>query len=235
MSCNKPEEDKDSDDESLEGVAVGSTGLYPCATGRESSDLQDSTRSGIVLNVEHLSEIANPSLVGRVDEQCLQIREDGEIRSDSVSEEEHEDSEGESLGCTEPCPSSTPTTGRDNSDLQDTTRSGIVLNVEEANPSVVERGYVQSECLQIREDEEICTDSVSEEEQSVPILSQISQNFTWDHFCYAFFFGLLPTAWDVLTDIQFKVSQEYLGLVNSLVGGSQVGPIHLPKAWFEKQ
>ena len=71
--------------------------------------------------------------------------------------------------------------------------------------------HVQSECLQIREDEEICTDSVSEEEQSVPILSQISQNFTWDHFCYAFFFGLLPTAWDIWTDIQFGVSQEGQG------------------------
>ena len=136
MSRNKPEEDKDSDDESLEGVAVGSTGLYPCATGRESSDLQDSTRSGIVLNVEHLSEIANPSLVGRVDEQCLQIREDGEIRTDSVSEEE---------------------------------------------------------------------------QMSVPILSQISQNFNWENFCYAFFFGLLPTAWDIWTDIQFGVSQEGQG------------------------
>ena len=138
MSRNKPEEDKDSDDESLEGVAVGSTGLYPCATpstGRESAGLQDSTRSGIVLTVEHLSEIANPSVVGRVDAQCLQ-REDGEIRSDAVSEEE---------------------------------------------------------------------------QMSVPILSQISQNFNWENFCYAFFFGLLPTAWDIWTDIQFGVSQEGQG------------------------
>ena len=139
MSRNKAEEDEDSD-ESLEGIGVGCTGLYPCATpstGRESSDLQDSTRSGIVLNAEYLNEIANPSVVGR--------------------------------------------------------------------------GDVQSECLQIREDGEIGTDSVPEEEQSVPILSQISQNFTWENFCYAFFFGLLPTAWDISTDILFGVSQEDQG------------------------
>ena len=140
MSRNKPEEDKDSDGESLEGVAPGvGVGLYPCATpstGRESADLQDTTRSGIVLNVEHLSELANLSVVGRVDAQCLQIREDVEIRSDSVSEEE---------------------------------------------------------------------------QMVVPILSQISQNFNWENFCYAFFFGLLPTAWDIWTDIQFGVSQEGQG------------------------
>ena len=57
-------------------------------------------------------------------------------------------------------------TGKDSSDLQDTIRSGTVLNVqhssEEANPSVVERGDVQSECLQIREDGDLGADSVSE-------------------------------------------------------------------------
>ena len=42
-------------------------------------------------------------------------------------------------------------------------------------------------------------------------MSQISENFTWDNFYYAFFFGLLPTAWDILTDFLFGVSQENEG------------------------
>ena len=90
--------------------------------------------------------------------------------------------------------------------LQDNSRrrphSGIVLNVEHsnevANPSTVE------ECLQIRE-----LGEVTPLEQATPtILSQIHENFTWDNFYYAFFFGLLPTAWDISTDIQFGMSQE---------------------------
>ena len=149
MSCNKPEEDQDSEGESLEGSRVGctaSTGMYPNApasTERDSSDLQDPTRSGIVLNVEHLSEEANLLVVERADLQCecLQIREDGEIGTYPVSDSESDsESEGEQIG--------------------------------------------------------------------VPILSQIRQNFKWENFYYAFFFGLLPTAWDISTDIQFGLSQE---------------------------
>ena len=37
------------------------------------------------------------------------------------------------------------------------------------------------------------------------------QNFKWENFFYAFFFGLLPTAWDVSTDILFGLSQESQG------------------------
>ena len=94
--------------------------------------------------------------------------------------------------------------------------SGIVLNVEHleeaANPSMIERADVQqSECLQIREGAEEVTENQVNQEQSIPILGQISQNFTWENFYYAFFFGLLPTAWDISTDLQFGVSQEDQG------------------------
>ena len=84
MSCNKPVEDNESGDvgESSEGVEC--TRLNPCAApivGRETSDLQDTTRSEIVLNVGNISEEANPSL-----SKCLQI---GEVMdTDSVSEED---------------------------------------------------------------------------------------------------------------------------------------------------
>ena len=65
----------------------------------------------------------------------------------------------------------------------------------------------EPECLQIREDGDLAADSVSEEDERIPILRQISENFTWDNFCYAFFLGLLPTAWDILTDFQFGVRE----------------------------
>ena len=77
---------------------------------------------------------------------------------------------------------------------------------------MIERADVQqSECLQIREDEVEVTEHQVNQEQSIPILGQISQNFTWENFYYAFFFGLLPTAWDISTDLQFGVSQEGQG------------------------
>ena len=46
------------------------------------------------------------------------------------------------------------------------------------------------------------TDSVSEEDQRMPILRQIRENFKWNNFWYAFFFGLLPTVWDIYSDYQ---------------------------------
>ena len=137
------------------------------------------------------------------------------VRSSSKPEE-HQEPEGSYVGCTASTgmyPSAPASAERDGSDLRDPARIGIVLSVEdlgeESNPPVVERADALS---QIREDEENKTHSVSEETQiSVPILSQIDQNFKWENFYYAFFFGLLPTAWDISTDIQFGLSQESQG------------------------
>ena len=106
---------------------------------------------------------------------------------------------GEPIGC--------------DSDLQDNTRSEHLS--EEANPSLVERNDVQSQCLQIGEDVEMGARQEPEPEpgpeQGVPIFSQIKQNFKWDNFYYAFFFGLLPTVWDIWSDIEFGLSQEEEG------------------------
>ena len=54
-------------------------------------------------------------------------------------------------------------------------------------------------------------DTAPEEGQSKPILNQIRENFKWDNFNYALFFGLLPTAWDILSDYKFGTSQEAEG------------------------
>ena len=98
-------------------------------------------------------------------------------------------------------------------DLQDACsrnelQCGILLNVEHlsdaVNPSCIGRADAQSECAQASQDLELPKQS----EQSAPIFSQISQNFSWENFYYAFFLGLLPTAWDIWTDVQFGLSQE---------------------------
>ena len=146
----------------------------------------------------------------------------------SCKKGEHQDLEGgDSLdGCvgyTGLYPAAPSSSSRGGDDLQDAASSrsrphssGLVLNVEHleevANPSMIERADLQqSECLQITEGEVEVTEHQVNQEQSIPILGQISQNFTWENFYYAFFFGLLPTAWDISTDLQFGVSQEGQG------------------------
>ena len=121
---------------------------------------------------------------------------------------EHHHSEGESLDRVEFDP-----TG-----MQDATRSRlhgrIVLSVEQlnevVNPAATEGVAQQSECHQTNEVKEVT--QPEEAEQSVPIISQIIQSFScWEKFYYAFLFGLLPTAWDIWTDVQFGLSQELNG------------------------
>ena len=100
----------------------------------------------------------------------------------STSAAEHHHSEGESLDRVE----------FDPTDMRDATRSrlhgGIVLGVEHfnevVNPAATEGVAQQSECHQTNEVKEVT--HPEEAEQSVPIISQIIQSFSWENFYYAF-------------------------------------------------
>ena len=93
-------------------------------------------------------------------------------------------------------------------DEQNIGRSGILINVEELddgeNLDAIEKADVQPECLQIPGD----VTQPEQDEISTTISQSQSQNFSWENFYYPFFFGLLPTAWDIATDLQFGLSQE---------------------------
>ena len=77
MSCTVGEENHNSEEESLECLSC--VGLYLAPATH--TDLQDTSRAhcGIVLNVENLDEVVNPSLSmnERAESECQQTTEDG--------------------------------------------------------------------------------------------------------------------------------------------------------------
>ena len=102
---------------------------------------------------------------------------------------------------------------QDNSDQKQCRQGqecGVVLDVKQLNEVAIhdfhdDSADQQLECLNMSEA------APAEEEQAVPILSRIRESFTWEKFFYAFFLGLLPTGWDVATDIHFGLAQEEEG------------------------
>ena len=94
----------------------------------------------------------------------------------------------------------------DQQQLRQGQECGVVLDVKQLNEVAIhdihEDCADQQECLNMSEA------ATAEEEQAVPIHSRIRQSFTWEKFFYAFFLGLLPTGWDVATDIHFGLAQE---------------------------